>query len=81
MRAPEPSTVSPEDWRNRERWDAYEAAVHEMVERTSSANAPWTLVPADNKRYARLMVLETVCEALEEGLEGYGEEAEQSQLT
>jgi AMP-polyphosphate phosphotransferase len=60
--------LTDEDWRNRDRWTAYETAVHEMVERTSSASAPWTLVPGNNKRYARLKVLETLCEALESTL-------------
>ncbi len=56
--------LTKDDWRNRERWDAYTAAVHEMVERTSSARAPWTLVPGDQKKFARLRVLETLCHAL-----------------
>ena len=57
--------LTADDWRNRERWDAYTAAVHEMVERTSSARAPWTLVPGNHKQFARLKVLETLCEALD----------------
>lgn len=57
--------LTDEDWRNRERWGAYELAVHEMVERTSSANAPWTLVPGNDKRHARLSVLETLCRSIE----------------
>ncbi|NNF37715.1 MAG: hypothetical protein HKN71_03545, partial [Gemmatimonadetes bacterium] len=57
--------LTEEDLRNRDRWDAYTAAVHEMVERTSSARAPWTLVPGNQKKFARLTVLETLCEALE----------------
>ncbi|MEJ2539078.1 MAG: polyphosphate:AMP phosphotransferase [Gemmatimonadota bacterium] len=56
--------LTADDWRNRERWDAYTAAVHEMVERTSSARAPWILVPGDQKHFARLTVLETLCGAL-----------------
>lgn len=56
--------LTDEDWRNRDRWDAYTRAVHEMVERTSTAQAPWTLVAGDHKKYARLQVLETLCEAL-----------------
>ena len=57
--------LTADDWRNRERWDAYTAAVHEMVERTSSARAPWTLVPGNQKKFARLRVLETLCGALD----------------
>jgi AMP-polyphosphate phosphotransferase len=61
--------LTDEDWRNRDRWEAYETSVHEMVERTSSASAPWCLVPGNDKRYARLMVLETLCETLENRLD------------
>lgn len=57
--------ITPEDYRNRERWDDYVEAVNEMVERTSSPHAPWTLVEATDKRYARLKVLETLAEAAE----------------
>jgi len=61
--------ITPEDWRNRRKWDAYEQAVCDMVDRTSTAIAPWTLVEANNKYYARLKVLRTLCEAIEAGLE------------
>ena len=57
--------ITPEDWRNRKRWDDYEAAVCDMVDRTSTRVAPWTLVEANNKYYARIKVLNTLCEALE----------------
>ncbi len=60
--------ITDEDWRNRERWDLYEAAVQDMVERTSTVEAPWTLVEANSKRYARLKVLRTVADALERAL-------------
>lgn len=60
--------LTDEDWRNREKWDLYEAAVNEMVERTSTFRARWTLVEANDKRYARIKVLETVCEGLEKEL-------------
>jgi polyphosphate:AMP phosphotransferase len=56
--------LTPEDWRNREKWPLYEQAVNEMVERTSTHHAPWTLVEADDKGYARIKVLRTVCERL-----------------
>ena len=57
--------LTPEDWRNRKRWPAYELAVNDMIERTSNRQAPWTLVEANDKRFARLKVLRTVCERLE----------------
>jgi polyphosphate kinase 2 (PPK2 family) len=66
--------LTADDWRNRERWDAYQHAVHEMVERTSSAHAPWTLVPGNQKKFARLRVLETLCDALRVGGAPPGEE-------
>lgn len=66
--------LTEEDWRNREKWDAYEEAVNDMVERTSSSLAPWTLVEGNDKRFARLKVLDTVCNAMEEALERAGRE-------
>lgn len=60
--------IGAEDYRNRRNWDAYVAAVDEMVARTSSSSAPWHLVPANDKRFARVAVLEAVCEALERQL-------------
>jgi polyphosphate:AMP phosphotransferase len=61
--------ITAEDYRNREKWDLYEDAVNEMVERTSTALAPWTLVEANDKRHARIKVLKTCCDALESALE------------
>ncbi len=67
--------LTPEDWRNRNRWQDYEIAVHDMVERTSTRYAPWTLVEGNDKRFARVKVLQTVCNALENALElGAGED-------
>ena len=60
--------ITDEDWRNREKWDAYEHAVEDMIERTHTKDAPWTIVAANQKKFARLQVLETVCERLEERL-------------
>lgn len=60
--------ITDEDWRNREKWDAYEVAIDEMVARTSTHDAPWTLVPATDKKAARLTVLATLCDRLEEAL-------------
>ena len=56
--------ITDEDWRNREKWDAYVKAVDEMILRTSTTYAPWTIVEADSKYYARIKVLETVVRAL-----------------
>ena len=55
--------LTPEDWRNRAKWDDYAYAVHEMVERTSTDYAPWTLIEGNNKKFARIKVMRTVCEA------------------
>ncbi|MBK1665851.1 polyphosphate kinase [Rhodospirillum rubrum] len=60
--------LTAEDWRNREKWAIYEEAVNEMVEQTSTSLLPWTLVEANHKRYARVKILRTVCEALEKRL-------------
>ncbi len=57
--------ITKEDWRNRKKWDAYERAVCDMVDRTSTEYAPWTLVEANNKSYARIKVLRTMCKAIE----------------
>ena len=56
--------ITDEDWRNREKWDAYVKAVDEMILRTSTTYAPWTIVEADSKYYARIKILETVVWAL-----------------
>lgn len=61
--------ITDEDWRNREKWDDYVVAVSDMVERTSTNAAPWTLVEANNKYFARLKVIRTLCEAIEARLE------------
>lgn len=61
--------MTDEDWRNREKWGAYEAAACDMIERTSTDIAPWTLVEANDKRWARVKVLRTICERLQQALE------------
>lgn len=61
--------VDAEDWANRRFYDAYQAAAQEMIERTHTDHAPWTVVEADDKRYTRLKVLKTACEALEQALD------------
>jgi AMP-polyphosphate phosphotransferase len=60
--------ITDEDWRNREKWPQYVAAVHDMVVRTSTAHAPWTVVAANDKKGARLQILETLCDGLERAL-------------
>jgi len=57
--------ITPEDWRNREKWDEYEQAVCDMVDRTSTEIAPWTLVEANDKYFARIKVLKTLCQKIE----------------
>lgn len=61
--------INDEDWRNRRRWEAYEIAVGDMLALTDRANAPWHLVPADNKRFARLEILKISCEQIAAALE------------
>lgn len=56
--------ITEEDWRNREKWDQYELAVDEMIDRTSTDVARWTVVEADNKYYARLKILKETCERI-----------------
>ena len=60
--------ITPEDWRNRQKWGAYEQAVADMVERTSTELAPWTLIEADDKHFARIKVLKTIVRRLEAAL-------------
>ncbi len=60
--------ITDEDWRNREKWDEYEVAVDDMVARTHTPAAPWTLVEGNDKRFARLKVIETFCQQLEQAL-------------
>ncbi|QDR80001.1 polyphosphate:AMP phosphotransferase [Sporomusa termitida] len=60
--------ITGEDWRNREKWELYEQAVDEMFFRTSTTYAPWTLVEANSKEYARKKVMQTVIEAIESKL-------------
>lgn len=57
--------ITEDDWRNREKWSQYRDAVGDMVDRTSTEIAPWTLVEANDKRFARVKVLRTINEALE----------------
>jgi AMP-polyphosphate phosphotransferase len=64
--------LTPDDWHNRKRRKEYEAAVIEMLERTDHPLAPWHLVEAENKRYARVKVIETVIYRIEEEMRRHG---------
>jgi AMP-polyphosphate phosphotransferase len=59
--------LTDEDWRNRDKRPAYEAALEEMFERTGTDRAPWRIVPGESKRYARVHVMQEVIAAIEEG--------------
>ena len=64
--------LTPEDWRNREKRAQYEQAVEDMLEYTDHQHAPWHVVEADSKRYARVKVVETVIAAAEDGMRRHG---------
>lgn len=61
--------ITEEDWRNREKWELYETAVNEMLEKTSTDFAPWHILESNDKKYARLKALSIVIEAIEEKLD------------
>ena len=61
--------VDPEDWANRKHWNAYQNAAREMIARTDMTHAPWTVVPADDKRFARLQVLRALGDRIEAALD------------
>jgi polyphosphate:AMP phosphotransferase len=60
--------ITPDDWRNRQKWDDYRMAVGDMIDRTGTRQAPWTLVEAEDKHFARVKILETLCERIEASL-------------
>jgi len=60
--------ITEEDWRNREKWDLYESAIDEMLARTHTPHAPWIIVESNSKKYARIKVLQTVTDALDDAL-------------
>lgn len=60
--------ITDEDWRNREKWDAYELAVDEMIQKTSTTYAPWHILESTDKKYARIKALKIVIEELEKAL-------------
>lgn len=62
--------ITDEDWRNREKWDLYIEASHDMIKHTNTENAPWLIVPADDKKTARIEVLKYIIKKCEEVLWG-----------
>ena len=60
--------IGPEDYRNREKWDQYAPAINEMIARTSTPHAPWNIIPSNDKAFARVKILETVADAIEQAL-------------
>ena len=60
--------ITDEDWRNREMWDDYRIAVNEMLYRTNTDYAPWTIVESNDKRYARIKTLKIFCSEIEKRL-------------
>ena len=62
--------ITDEDWRNREKWDLYEDAVNEMIEKTSTEYAKWYILESVDKKYARIKALEIVIDQLKEALDG-----------
>ena len=61
--------LTPEDWRNREKWDDYEKAAEEMFRETGTKDAPWHVIPANSKYYARIKIMETILDTVEERLD------------
>lgn len=60
--------ITDEDWRNREKWDAYETAVDEMLQKTSTESAPWYILESVDKKYARIKAMKIVIDAIEAAL-------------
>ncbi len=61
--------ITDEDWRNREKWDQYEEAVDEMLQKTNTTNAPWYVLESNDKNYARIKALKIVIEEIEKKLD------------
>jgi polyphosphate:AMP phosphotransferase len=61
--------ITDDDWRNREKWHDYDLAVDQMVSKTSTIHAPWTLVAGNDKPYARIQILKKFCKTLEKALD------------
>ena len=64
--------LTPDDWENRRKRPEYLAAIEEMLERTDHEDAPWELVEAESKKYARVKVVETVIARIEAGMRDQG---------
>lgn len=60
--------ITDEDWRNREKWDQYESAVDEMIQKTSTKNCPWHIIESNDKKYARIKALEIVISEIKKAL-------------
>ena len=60
--------ITDEDWRNREKWPAYETAICDMLDRTGTEIAPWTLVESEDKNFGRIKILKTLCQRIEQAL-------------
>ena len=60
--------ITDEDWRNRSKWDEYEKAIDEMLQKTSTQNAPWHILESADKRYARIQAMKIVIDQLEKVL-------------
>ena len=63
--------MTDEDWRNRDKWGQYEEAIEEMFERTDHDLAPWNLIAGEQKKFARVQMIETLNERIVEGIERY----------
>lgn len=63
--------ITDEDWRNREQWPLYEVAINQMLQRTQTPNAPWSLIPANDKYFARVSVIQKLVDAIEQGVQKY----------
>ena len=66
--------ITDEDWRNREKWPQYEVAVDEMLQKTSTKNAPWYIIESNDKKYARIRTLKIIIKALEKACENHFEQ-------
>jgi polyphosphate kinase 2 (PPK2 family) len=60
--------ITEEDWRNREKWTQYEMAIQDMISKTSTAASPWTLIAANDKKFGRIQVLQSLCRGLQQSL-------------
>ena len=67
--------ITDEDWRNREKWPQYEIAVNDMLQKTSTENAPWYIIESNDKHYARIRALKIIVKQLEKACEKHFENA------